>query len=126
MPGVVHIYLYPRYEVSKSWDTVGHAKLQDPLSGGVILHVDDTHGLGVVLSESRGMTWAAHVHEFTPLDDGSTGAIQLSGRVTAGDAVIEVNGRSMLCQNYDFVMSMIQEKRGIMTIAFGPPDYSPM
>eukprot|EP00936_MAST-01D_sp_MAST-1D-sp1_P002530 g2530.t1 len=92
----------------------------------VIIHVDDTHGLGLVLSEGGGMRWAARVHEFTPLDDGSTGAIQLSGRVTAGDVVIEVNGHSMLCQNYDFVLSMIQEKRGTATIAFGPPDYSPI
>jgi len=78
--------------------------------------------LGVKLAEraADGSGYSTKVLRFNPMEDGSTGPAQQSGRVGIGDVIVGVGGQSVRWMDYDETVAVLKAAPRPVVISFCP------
>jgi hypothetical protein len=79
--------------------------------------------LGIKLAEraADGSGYSTKVLRFNPLEDGSVGPAQQSGRVGIGDVIVGVGGQSVRWMDYDETVAVLKVAPRPVVISFCPP-----
>lgn len=79
--------------------------------------------LGIKLAEREadGSGYSTKVLRFNPLEDGSKGPAQESGRVAIGDVIVGVGGQSVQWMDYEETVAVLRVAPRPVVISFCPP-----